>query len=138
MPRRTFNSEEERREAQLACKKAYYLRHRDRMLEERRRYNREHPYDKTKARESSWKFQGIKITHEEFLQMAEAQNWCCAICGKHQDDQSKELSVDHCHSTGQVRGLLCGNCNRGIGWLKDDLELLEKAIEYLRKEHETI
>lgn len=50
----------------------------------------------------------------------------CGICGRDQN-----LCIDHCHSEGHVRGKLCSNCNRGIGFLKDSPELLEKAIEYL-------
>ena len=45
----------------------------------------------------------------------------------------KSLSVDHCHTTGKVRGLLCQSCNTGIGLLKEDTKLFMAAIEYLEK-----
>jgi len=44
---------------------------------------------------------------------------------------SMKLVVDHCHEGGQVRGLLCHNCNRALGLLKDDVDTLQKAIDYL-------
>lgn len=51
----------------------------------------------------------------------------CRICGS-----SKRLHIDHDHTTGKVRGLLCHYCNIGIGMFKDKQELLEKAIQYLK------
>jgi hypothetical protein len=61
----------------------------------------------------------------------------CAICkkeeaSKHQNGKVKRLSIDHCHSTNKIRGLLCKSCNIGIGELKDSIELLESAIRYLK------
>jgi|SRR5882672_5089611 len=53
----------------------------------------------------------------------------CAICGK--PPGSKALDIDHDHSTGVVRGLLCNNCNRGLGRLKDSPSLLREAALYL-------
>lgn len=51
----------------------------------------------------------------------------CDRCNKQQDT----LHVDHCHSTGKIRGLLCSNCNRGIGLLGDTLDDLRSAVRYL-------
>lgn len=72
------------------------------------------------------------ISYQEYLTMLDAQQNCCAICGEHKDNFSRAFAVDHCHDTGKVRGLLCGNCNTGIGNLRDDIGLLERAIEYLK------
>ena len=55
----------------------------------------------------------------------------CAICKTHQDRVSRPLCVDHCHETYQVRGLLCGNCNTGIGKLGDTYQDLVQAAKYL-------
>ena len=72
------------------------------------------------------------ITLEEYEELAAHQSWVCWICGKEETTKDGFLHVDHCHKTGKIRGLLCGLCNRGIGSLGDSLELLEKAVEYLK------
>jgi len=66
------------------------------------------------------------------------QNNLCLICkkpesGKNNAGDVKPLSVDHCHATGRVRGLLCNQCNAGLGNFKDNLESLRSAVEYLSK-----
>ncbi len=76
-----------------------------------------------------------KIQYWEVLWLLEAQNNLCAICKEVGFDMNKHvrspLNVDHCHSTGAVRGLLCHNCNRALGLLKDDTNRIKTAIEYL-------
>lgn len=67
------------------------------------------------------------LSLEDFLALQEYQNSSCAICGK----VTTKLYVDHCHTTGKVRGLLCMNCNTGLGHFKDNQTFLAKAIEYL-------
>ena len=68
--------------------------------------------------------------------MFEAQGGCCRLCGRQHgtDTKASLLCVDHNHTTGQVRGLLCSWCNRGLGFLQDNPELLRKATEYLEQE----
>jgi hypothetical protein len=73
------------------------------------------------------------ITIEDYNQMFEYQDGRCGICGKHQSELSNPLSVDHCHKTGKVRGLLCPKCNSGIGMLGDDLYGITLAMEYLQE-----
>jgi hypothetical protein len=72
------------------------------------------------------------ITQDEYNQMFEKQEGCCAICNKHQSEVSRALSVDHNHSNGKVRGLLCHTCNSAIGKFYDNVSLLENAITYLK------
>lgn len=69
------------------------------------------------------------ISYQEYQSLFLAQNSACAICKKQVD---YNLCVDHDHNTGQVRGLLCRNCNSGIGKLGDTLEALESALAYLK------
>ena len=72
---------------------------------------------------------GIDI--EQYNQMMSDQEGCCAICEKHQTEFEKRLSVDHCHETGEVRGLLCDSCNIALGHFNDNPDLFRAAIDYL-------
>lgn len=74
---------------------------------------------------------GLSIAQYEDM-MTEQQNRC-AICRIHQSEEKRRFAVDHNHDTGQIRGLLCINCNRGLGAFKDSDEMLVEATEYLRK-----
>lgn len=73
------------------------------------------------------------ITLEIYNRIFEEQAGCCAICGKHQIEFKRRLAVDHCHSSGHVRGLLCTRCNLGLGCFNDGTKLLSSAINYLDK-----
>lgn len=73
------------------------------------------------------------IDLKEYNEMLLKQNNSCAICQKqHADKAKRTLAVDHCHKTGEVRGLLCTNCNLALGNFKDNTELMQKAINYLK------
>lgn len=61
----------------------------------------------------------------------EAQN-SCMICKKKEKDLTTGLCIDHCHTDNGVRGLLCQDCNRGLGMFKDNLDFLQNAIDYLK------
>lgn len=80
------------------------------------------------------------ISLQEYNVMLEEQNYRCAVCDKahgtdlHNGKRTKGLGVDHDHVTGKIRGLLCTNCNKGIGHLGDSPERLRKAAEYLEKQ----
>jgi hypothetical protein len=71
------------------------------------------------------------LTIERYEEMSLAQGGVCAICRGVNVD-GKRLHVDHCHTTGVVRGLLCGRCNRGIGNFDDDSDRLMQAAYYLK------
>lgn len=62
----------------------------------------------------------------------ELQGNRCAVCGEPLGE-GKDVHVDHDHRTNEVRGLLCGQCNKGLGHMRDDVEIMRKAIEYLSK-----
>jgi len=69
------------------------------------------------------------LTADQYHAMVAEQHGVCAICRKSQ--AKKDLAIDHCHQTGQVRGLLCAACNLGIGHFRDDPKLLLESAKYL-------
>lgn len=71
------------------------------------------------------------INPTQFLILEQSQGGQCAICQNPQTGRFKRLVIDHCHRTGRVRGLLCSRCNLAIGSMKDDSELLLRAVRYL-------
>lgn len=75
----------------------------------------------------------------DYKQMLKLQNGVCAICEIDQDCGTikgklikKDFAVDHCHKTLEIRGLLCTKCNLGLGYFKDNILFLERAIKYLK------
>jgi hypothetical protein len=89
---------------------------------------------KEKAKNStnkSRRFKNFGITEAQYNQMFTSQEGRCLGCLRHQSELNKSLAVDHCHTTGKIRGLLCDNCNRGLGFLKDNKDTLKRLGEYL-------
>jgi len=123
--------------------KKYYDKNRKRILKAQKEYNEKHK-DRYRQNTKNWSSKNGKrmkewtlktfynLSLDEFNDIFEKQNGCCAICGIHQSQLKKTLCVDHDHKTGQIRGLLCNKCNRGIGMFNDDVILLETAIKYLK------
>jgi len=121
----------------------YYLENKDKILKQVSNWQKENrqnhrDYDKkwrqknpTKQREAYLK-RAYKLSLKEFEELKLIQEGRCAICLF----RVKRLVIDHCHKTIKIRGLLCTTCNAGIGQFKDDIELLAKAIAYLKR-HET-
>lgn len=72
------------------------------------------------------------ITEDYFNKLIIIQDNKCKICGK-EFKTNKAPCIDHCHATGKIRGLLCNNCNTGIGMLRDSTSILESAIKYLEE-----
>ena len=71
------------------------------------------------------------ISLEQYNEMFVKQEGKCAICKQHQMNFKVSLAVDHCHTTGKVRGLLCASCNRALGYFRDSTENLKIALSYL-------
>ncbi len=110
----------------LQQKKNYREKNKDAINEKvrlKRKESAEKPNDYLKRK--------YNLTPEQYLTMLKNQNGVCAICGK--QEKNRRLAVDHCHKTGKIRGLLCALCNTAIGKFNDDVNLLTKAIKYLKK-----
>lgn len=72
------------------------------------------------------------ITFIEFKEMFYLQESKCKICFKELELLDKSTHVDHCHTTNKVRGILCSSCNVTLGHVKDNIAVLESAIQYLK------
>jgi len=92
-----------------------------------RSYRAKYP---TRARER-WLKGTYGITTDDYNDMFVEQNGCCAICGVHQSEMKRTFSVDHNHTTGQTRALLCDRCNTALGLLKEDRNIVLSLLEYL-------
>lgn len=75
------------------------------------------------------KLYGISL--QDYNLLKESQNNRCKICERHEKEFYHKLAVDHCHKTGRIRGLLCTNCNIGLGNFNHSVDLLNRAREYL-------
>jgi hypothetical protein len=79
------------------------------------------------------------LSPEDRLKMLDACGYKCELCSQavHLPSETgctgTTANIDHCHTTGKVRGILCGTCNKGLGHFKDDPELMTKAINYLKE-----
>jgi Recombination endonuclease VII len=134
------------RQKLLAAAQAYYEAHKEELTEDLRRRRQTDPEyrDKLLARERKQsrardpmsrrkhRLRCIyRISLEEYDAMLNRQGGVCAICKK-KPDEGKVLFVDHCHVTGQVRGLLCHKCNSVLAFGNDDPDILSAAIAYLQ------
>lgn len=78
------------------------------------------------------------LSKEQYKLLFDSQKGLCKICSNPEKLKNRvqgtplRLAIDHCHNTGLIRGLLCAQCNVGLGNFKDNIELLEKAITYLK------
>lgn len=107
--------------------KQYYHANEDKIKEQQKQYCAVHRDELAqKKRIENWRQQGLDIDIA-IKTINEIDK--CMICGT-----SKNLCLDHDHSTKEIRGVLCSNCNLGIGHFRDDITLLAKAIEYLTRE----
>lgn len=98
----------------------------------RLRWGKENPEKKKRVNKNSVLKCRYGISIDEYEKMLSHQKGVCAICN-HECKIRKSLSVDHCHKTKIVRGLLCHACNTTIGQMKESPQLLRKAADYVEQ-----
>ncbi len=126
----------------IRCKKSKTQYHRDKhnsdgfrnickdcAKEQSKKYYRESEDYRNRIRSSGLKLR-LGITNEDYFELLKEQNNQCAICNT-KAEENKYFHVDHDHVTGKIRGLLCKQCNHGLGNFRDTKQLLRNAIKYL-------
>ena len=93
-----------------------------------KRYRDTHK-EQIKIRSERHRLQRYGLTPEAVGVLIKQQEAKCRICFK---DITNKFHIDHCHATNRVRGLLCTNCNMGLGLFKDNTAVLNNAIQYLQ------
>jgi hypothetical protein len=93
----------------------YYRENRENLVEKRKDYHYRRNYG---------------ITLNDFLRMSEEVGNSCEVCG------DAPVVLDHCHTTGEVRGILCNKCNQALGLMRDNADLIVKLSDYLKRQGE--
>lgn len=99
-------------------------------MEEKRKIDPSYEHDQSLNKQ-------YKIRVEDYNRILESQGGVCSICKgneksiAHTSNKIRNLTVDHCHTTGKIRGILCSRCNRGLGFFRDNIENLKSALKYL-------
>ena len=116
-------------------RKSYEKKHVKRIRIYREKYKllwkKKHPIKHARGCKNRLLKRNFGIDLKEYRILLEKQNFQCLICGTTARQNGKELAVDHCHKTDKVRGLLCSQCNVGLGMFRDNKVYLRKAIQYL-------
>lgn len=128
-----------RKEYMKEYHKTWYLKNKKSVIKKNKKY-REENKEKIKVLNQKQHLQNTYLlTLEQYDKILESQNGVCAICKNKEISLDsigniRKLAVDHNHTTGKIRGLLCNKCNRMIGFSNDNIQVLEQAIEYLTKD----
>lgn len=82
-------------------------------------------------RDYDWQYR-YGISPEQYYEMLTEQEGKCKICNQ-PIPEGQYLDIDHNHKTGEIRGLICNKCNKGLGFFGEDIKVLENAIKYLKE-----
>lgn len=94
-------------------------------------YKKENPAATARNRKAEKLKLRYGLTYEEWEALRENEGYACMVCGITEVELDRRLDVDHCHSSGKVRGVLCNPCNTLLGHAKDNIGILKSAIAYL-------
>jgi hypothetical protein len=102
----------------------------------RKKWSQDNPERAKESRRGRLLKNRYGITIKDYDALLEKQGGACGICkaSSNRHLNNSAFSVDHCHQTGQIRGLLCNQCNRALGMFNDSEELIQKALDWLRKD----
>lgn len=100
-------------------------------------WRKNNPEIRSKTRKREWLKKRYEMRIDEYDRMVKIQNNRCYICEhspkKTDDPRTLNLQVDHCHKTNKIRKLLCHQCNRALGLLKEDPNIFLKCISYIQE-----
>lgn len=145
---RNKNYQEKNKEKIKDYKASWYQENKDRVSKTGKNWRENNP-DKIKSKNQAYRSRKGKyysdymlkrlygLSREEYETLLTTCDGKCQICKRSESrltksGNQKALAVDHSHVTGEVRGILCQDCNIALGLFKDDMILLESALEYLR------
>lgn len=130
--------------------KEYYKEHKAKAKKYNKKYSMRHKEEKAQYHlkyqneaKNAYLKRKFKLSFDEHKILFNRQGGRCAICGEtekiidHRSGEPRMLAVDHNHVTGKNRGLLCNNCNQGLGRFKESWELLDAAVAYLKSYEES-
>lgn len=113
----------------VACRGEYYKKNKQKLKPKPKESSKKYRDNNKEKIKNYYLIQRFGISLEQFNTMAIKQNNVCKICSN--VENGRALAVDHCHKTGQIRGLLCSACNIGLGKFRDSTDFIKKALEYL-------
>ena len=140
--RRSAEYRQEHPEKARVTERAYYLKTADRQKARARAWHHANPERVAKNRLAAKerprpRVKKYGLSQADYSALFAAQGGCCAICGRTENGKRRFFDVDHDHTDGTVRGLLCNRCNRMLSNARDDVALLTKAIDYLSPQRAT-
>jgi hypothetical protein len=120
------------------CMKEYYKKHKQIIIEKHKTFKVKHPKIASKRLRITHLKLAYNLTLKQYKSLLKSQNNVCAICKQKETSinfrgKLRNLSVDHSHKNGKIRGLLCNKCNHGLGLFNDNPNFLKKALQYLNK-----
>ena len=120
-------------EANPDKRKEVTARYREKNREAMRKAQREYHQRNPDRHRNNFLKRTFGITVDEYREMIAKRNGLCDICKSPEPGGKGNFHLDHDHTTGEIRGILCAKCNLGIGSLQDSIEILEAAANYLAK-----